>query len=100
MDIKGKVAFVTGAAMRVGRVIALALAEQGAHVAFTYLSDQEPWHKTLVEIESYSVDAGDSVREGHTLVKIDPKDYHLALKEAEANLEVSRAMLEASEKSF
>ena len=56
MDIKGEVAFVTGAAMRVGRVIALALAERGAHVAITYLGDQEPWQETLVEIQSYGVE--------------------------------------------
>ena len=56
MDIKGKVAFVTGAAMRVGRVIALALAGKGAHVAFTYLGDQEPWQETLGEIQSYGVE--------------------------------------------
>jgi NAD(P)-dependent dehydrogenase (short-subunit alcohol dehydrogenase family) len=56
VEIKGKVAFVTGAAMRVGRVIALALAEKGAHVAFTHLDDQEPWQRTLAEIQSRGVD--------------------------------------------
>jgi NAD(P)-dependent dehydrogenase (short-subunit alcohol dehydrogenase family) len=47
VEIKDKVALVTGAAMRVGRVIALALAGKGAQVAFTYLGDEEPWRKTL-----------------------------------------------------
>jgi NAD(P)-dependent dehydrogenase (short-subunit alcohol dehydrogenase family) len=56
VEIKGKVAFVTGAAMRVGRVIALALAEKGAHVAITYLGDEEPWQETLAEIQSYGVE--------------------------------------------
>ena len=52
MDIKNKVALVTGAATRVGRVIALTLAQQGATVAFTYLNDDEPWPQTLAELEA------------------------------------------------
>lgn len=56
MEIKDKVAFVTGAATRVGRVIALSLAGQGAHVAITYLSDQEPWQETLAEIQALGVE--------------------------------------------
>jgi len=56
VEIKDKVAFVTGAATRVGRVIALALAGQGAHVAITYLSDQEPWQATLAEIQALGVE--------------------------------------------
>lgn len=55
MEIRSKVALITGAAMRVGRVIALSLAEKGARVAFTYLSDDEPWRKTLAEIEAKGV---------------------------------------------
>ncbi|MEW5958487.1 MAG: SDR family oxidoreductase [Chloroflexota bacterium] len=57
MDIKNKVALITGAARRVGRVIALALAERGAHVAFTYLNDEEPWPATLAEIKAKGVKA-------------------------------------------
>ena len=56
MEINGKVAFVTGAAMRVGRVVALTLAGNGMHVAFSYLSDQEPWQETLAEIQAYGVE--------------------------------------------
>ncbi|MHC4981915.1 MAG: SDR family NAD(P)-dependent oxidoreductase [Planctomycetota bacterium] len=36
MDLDGSVAMVTGAARRIGRAIALALAEAGAHVALHY----------------------------------------------------------------
>lgn len=55
MEIKNKVALITGAAVRVGKVTALALAEKGAHIAFTYLSDDEPWPETLAEIEARGV---------------------------------------------
>jgi len=37
--LAGKVAIVTGAARGIGAAIALKLAEQGAHIAFTYVSD-------------------------------------------------------------
>ena len=37
--LSGKVAIVTGAARGIGEAIALKFAEQGAHVAFTYVSD-------------------------------------------------------------
>ncbi len=37
--LEGKVAIVTGAARGIGEGIALKLAEQGAHIAFTYVSD-------------------------------------------------------------
>ena len=51
-------------------------------------------------VESYSADIGDRVESGQTLVSIDPTDYRLALKEAEANLEVAQVRLDASKKSF
>ena len=38
--LKGKTVLVTGAAKRIGRAIALALAERGANVAMTYLGSQ------------------------------------------------------------
>ena len=55
MDLEAKVAIVTGAAVRVGRVIALALAEKGARVAITYYQETEPWQQTLDEIQAKGV---------------------------------------------
>jgi NAD(P)-dependent dehydrogenase (short-subunit alcohol dehydrogenase family) len=57
MELKNSVAFITGAAMRVGKATALALARRGAAIAFTYLSDDEPWRETLAEIEAVGVAA-------------------------------------------
>ncbi len=58
MEIKNKVALITGAAVRVGKVTALSLAEKGANIAFTYLNDEEPWQKTQAEIEAKGVQVG------------------------------------------
>lgn len=37
--LENKVAIVTGAARGIGEGIAIKLAEQGAHIAFTYVSE-------------------------------------------------------------
>ena len=55
--LEGKVALVTGAAKRIGRVIALALAEEGANVAITYLDSAELAATTVREIEDLGVRA-------------------------------------------
>ena len=54
VEIKDKVAIVTGGARRVGQVIALTLAEKGAHVAFTYRTGD--WHETLDGIRAHGVE--------------------------------------------
>lgn len=51
-------------------------------------------------IDSYEIDSGERVIKGQALIKIDPTDYRLALKEAEASLKMALAQLEASEKGF
>ncbi len=53
--MENNVAIVTGAAERVGRVIALALAEQGMNVAITYYQADEPWRQTLAEVQARGV---------------------------------------------
>ncbi|MBZ5536704.1 MAG: SDR family oxidoreductase [Acidobacteriia bacterium] len=55
MELRGKTALVTGGALRVGRVIALALAERGAHVVVNYNRSDEAATKTVKEIEAYGV---------------------------------------------
>jgi 3-oxoacyl-[acyl-carrier protein] reductase len=39
--LEGKIVIVTGAARGIGEAIALRMAEQGAHIAFTFLSSEE-----------------------------------------------------------
>jgi len=56
-DLKGKTVFITGAARRLGKAIALAMAQAGANVAFTYRSSAIEAKQTLKEIEVTGVQA-------------------------------------------
>ena len=55
MELNNAVILITGAAVRVGRAVALHLAEQGAHIAFSYYLDNEPWLETKAEIQAHGV---------------------------------------------
>lgn len=55
--LDGKTALVTGAAKRIGRAIALALAEEGANVAITYRDSAALAASTVREIETLGVRA-------------------------------------------
>jgi 3-oxoacyl-[acyl-carrier protein] reductase len=55
--LEGKVALVTGATRGIGRAIALRFAEQGANVAFTYLSSSAAAESLVAEIEALGVRA-------------------------------------------
>ncbi len=55
--LKGKTVLVTGAAKRIGRAIALALAERGANVAITYLGSQLEAEDTVRALVAHDVDA-------------------------------------------
>jgi 3-oxoacyl-[acyl-carrier protein] reductase/pteridine reductase len=55
--LKGKTVLVTGAAKRIGRTIALALAERGANVAITYLGSQPEAEETVRALAAHDVDA-------------------------------------------
>jgi len=54
-DLKGKTVFITGAARRLGKAIALAMAQAGANVAFTFRSSSNEADETLKEIKAKSV---------------------------------------------
>jgi 3-oxoacyl-[acyl-carrier protein] reductase len=66
--LDGKIAIVTGAARGIGEAIVLKLAEQGAHIAFTYVSDssaekakalEEKLLSLNVKAKAYKSNAGD-----------------------------------------
>lgn len=66
--LDGKVVLITGAARGIGEGIALKLAEQGAHIAFTYVSEssaekaqtlQEKLAGSGVQAKAYRSNAGD-----------------------------------------
>jgi pteridine reductase len=52
VDLRGKVALVTGGAVRVGKAIALAFAQAGADVAFSYHTSAAEAEQTQREIEA------------------------------------------------
>jgi len=52
MEIEGKVAIVTGGAVRLGRALALALAEQGARLVIHYGSSAGPAQETVRQIQA------------------------------------------------
>lgn len=66
--VKDKVAIVTGAARGIGEAIALKLAQNGAHIAFTYVSDSSAEKAAVLEqkltalgvkAKAYQSNAGD-----------------------------------------
>jgi NAD(P)-dependent dehydrogenase (short-subunit alcohol dehydrogenase family) len=81
MELKGRVSLVTGGAVRVGRAIALALAERGAHVAITYRSSAGPAQTTGEELRARGVRAV-AIR----CDQRDPAQIRAAVQEAETAL--------------
>jgi len=51
-------------------------------------------------VARYNADTGDWVKKGSVLISLDPSDYRLALKEAEANLAVARTRLDLALKAY
>jgi NAD(P)-dependent dehydrogenase (short-subunit alcohol dehydrogenase family) len=57
LEIRNTVALVTGGAHRIGKTIALALAEAGAHTLITYMNSADEAARTTREIEARGVQA-------------------------------------------
>jgi NAD(P)-dependent dehydrogenase (short-subunit alcohol dehydrogenase family) len=55
--LEGKAALVTGAAKRIGRVLALSLAEAGAQVAITWRESEAEARQTVADLQALGVDA-------------------------------------------
>jgi 3-oxoacyl-[acyl-carrier protein] reductase/pteridine reductase len=53
--LRGKAALVTGAAKRIGRALALSLAEAGADVAITYRESEDQALQTVAELQARGV---------------------------------------------
>lgn len=53
--LEGKVAIVTGAARGIGEAVAIKLAEHGAHVAFTFVSDSSKEKANALEVKLQSM---------------------------------------------
>ena len=56
MELKGKVALVTGASRGIGRAIAVALAKKGCNVIINYARDEENAKKTEEMCRAYGVE--------------------------------------------
>ncbi len=52
MELSGKVAIVTGGAVRLGKALALALAEEGVRLAIHYDSSAGPAKAAVAEIKA------------------------------------------------
>ncbi|MFT6866134.1 MAG: 3-oxoacyl-[acyl-carrier protein] reductase [Cyclobacteriaceae bacterium] len=55
--LEGKVALITGASKGIGRSVAIKYAQEGANVAFTYLSSVEKGEALTAELEAFGIKA-------------------------------------------
>src|SRR5882724_2889893 len=57
MELNGRVALVTGGAIRLGRAISLALAARGMRLVINYHSSDEEAEQTLKDVEAFGTEA-------------------------------------------
>lgn len=72
--LEGKVAVITGAARGIGKAIAMKFAQEGAHIAFTDLNEDDNFRNTEKEIaalgvkaKGYASNAADFAQAGETI---------------------------------
>lgn len=69
MEIKDKVALITGASRGIGKAITLRLAHEGAHVAINYFRSEEKARRVQEEAKSFGVQA--------KIYRADVSDYRM-----------------------
>jgi 3-oxoacyl-[acyl-carrier protein] reductase/pteridine reductase len=79
-SLKSQVALVTGAAKRIGKALALALAEQGANVAITYRESGTEAQRTVDELRALGVEA-----HGYQCDVRSPEEIRLTVDKAAAD---------------
>jgi NAD(P)-dependent dehydrogenase (short-subunit alcohol dehydrogenase family) len=101
--LTGKTALVTGAAKRIGRAIALALASNGANVAITYLESQSEAEETVrslaeLEVEALAVrcDLRDPLSIDQTVAAVVEEFGHIDLLVNNAGIFASEALEDIS----
>lgn len=91
IDIKGKVAIVTGGARGIGKAIVLRLAQHGCHVAFNYSKSQAEAQALALQAQKYGVNCKadqvdikdfDAVKEWIEGVRADLGGLHILVNNA------------------
>lgn len=107
MELRGATALITGGAHRLGRAIALELADAGMHVAFTYFSSARAAQDTARAIEQRGVralavqaDAADDAQMEHALAEIGTVFTRLDLWVANAGVFRRTPLARASERDW
>jgi len=107
MDLRGATALVTGGAHRLGREVALSLADAGANVAFTYFSSGPAAEDTYRDIEARGVrglalraDAADDRQIARALARLSATFPRLDLWVANAGAFRRTPLASASERDW
>lgn len=107
MHLRGATALITGGAHRLGREIALTLADAGADIAFTYLSSRDDAQETLRAIEQRGVrglalraDAADDAQTARALAEVSAVFPRLDLWVANAGVFRRTPLAQARERDW